>query len=53
MTDELQEKLKKMNENKNPLDQVIKTMLKSEAKSCVRAQVKLENLEKDEKTSNR
>lgn len=45
MNNELQKKLKEANKE-NPLDEVVKMMLKSQAKSCVRAKVKLEQLEK-------
>jgi L-serine deaminase len=46
MTDELQEKLRNMNKP-NPVDEVIKTMLKTDAKCCVKAKVRLEELKKD------
>lgn len=45
MIDELQDKLKNINKQ-NPLDEVLKTMLKSDSKCCVRAKIKLQNLEK-------
>ncbi len=44
---ELQEKLKPKKRN-NPLDDVVKTILKSQADCCVRAKVKLEELEKQD-----
>jgi hypothetical protein len=47
MSDELQEKLKAMGRS-NPIDEVVKTMLKSGANTCVRAQVKLAEIEKQE-----
>jgi hypothetical protein len=50
MNKELQEKLKAMQQAKNPVDEVVKTMLKSQSNCCVRAKVKLDELEKqDEK----
>lgn len=44
MDKELQEKLKGM-DKENPVDEVVKTILKTQAKCCVRAKVKLEELE--------
>lgn len=45
--DELQKKLKPTKRS-NPLDEVVKTILKSQADCCVRAKVKLEELEKQD-----
>lgn len=42
---ELQEKLKPKKRN-NPVDDAIKTILKSQSECCVRARAKLEELEK-------
>jgi hypothetical protein len=47
MSDELQAKLAAMSKS-NPLDEVVKTILKSGAKTCIRAQVKLNELENQE-----
>jgi hypothetical protein len=44
MNSEVQEKLKKKSEA-NPVDEVLKTILKSQAECCVRAQKRLNELE--------
>ena len=46
MNKDLQEKLKAMSAQ-GPIEEAIKTMLQSSAKTCVRAQVKLCELEKE------
>ncbi|MEI7498406.1 MAG: hypothetical protein WCK11_03935 [Candidatus Falkowbacteria bacterium] len=47
MDNELQDKLKQTGQN-NPIDAVMKTILKSQAKCCVRARVKLTQIEDKE-----
>jgi hypothetical protein len=48
MNKEIQEKLKNMGKT-DPVKDVVKTILKSQAKCCVRAKVKLDEMEKNEK----
>lgn len=47
MNKEIQEKLKNMGKA-DPVNEAVKTILKSQAKCCVRAKIKLDELEKNE-----